>query len=61
MAIEVGSSKGVDEGILVSPPLVTLPSVFLDDMRYPTTDLGVHSWIAHGLFTFIACKFDRGK
>ena len=59
MPVEVRSRKGVNQSILVPPPLVALPSVILDDMRYPATDFGVHSWVSYRLFTLITRKFDR--
>ena len=59
MAIEVCSGEGVDQSVLVSPPLVTFPSVILDDMRYPAANLGVHSWVAHCLFALVARELDR--
>jgi len=59
LVIEVCSGEGVDQGILVSPPLVPFPSVFLDDVRYSTANLGMHSWIAYRLFALIARKLDR--
>jgi hypothetical protein len=59
LAVEVCSGESVDQSILVSPPLVAFPSVFLDDVCYPTTNLRVHSWVAHCLFAFITRKFNR--
>lgn len=38
---------------------MAFPPVVLDDVRYFTTNLGVHPWIAHCLFALITCKFDR--
>lgn len=59
LAIEVCSGKSVDQGILVSPPFVAFPSVFLDNVRYPSTNLGVHSWVAHRLFALVTRKLNR--
>ena len=59
LAIDVCSGKSVDQSVLVSPPLVAFPSVFLDDVRYPATNLGVHSWIANRLFALVTRKLDR--